>query len=459
MQTSGVVLDVYDDVGGEVLKTMFSSREEIPGFVKAAHALSAGEHAKLPDDAYALVLINGSEKLRKFACVDEGNTTLSVLYFIKHAHKLPAVARQRAAENLKVACGWYGLDVPVELEKEAGIVSSVAGGAANMAVGHAVKNPVGTALTLATAPSLIRGTRDSIKGNLAQVREGEAAHGGAEGGLHAAHHFLKKRAEVVGTSTMPTSVDSGKKPEVPLTTVRKTAHLRPVVDVTHEEPIKESTVKQASRYALGNRYPLDTHEQVKMASEYFSGYGRKFQPADRHTFCTNLVKRASELDIPVADVVRKYGSEKYASGAELRAAIDTRRQITDHIDKTASALLEEIFTAQGSIPPEDYVTLLTEFDKTAGLDAFYDKDVMDPYYSTYGAEKVAEDKEFRDTVDNFHVTGEDLKRLALTPNNLRACFSDDFVDEYCKDPVAIYKSMPRPQQKLIIRMATENSPG
>ena len=455
MQTSGVVLDVYDDVGGEVLKTMFTSRDALPDFVKAAHSLTPDERSKLPDGDFALVLINGTEKLQKFACIDEGNTTLSVLYFLKNAHKLPEEARQVAAENLKIACGWYGLDVPEELEKEAGL--------ANMALNAAAKNPIGTAMTAMTVPSLVKGTSQNIKGNLAKVRAGEAM-GGVAGGLgamagHGMEHIAEafKVAEVTGTSTMPLSV-APTVPEPTKATVRKTAHLRSVVDVTDKEAMAPVTEKKASRYALGERYPLDGYSQVKRASVYFEEYGKRFAPADRHEFCVNLVKRASELGIPLSDEVRKYGSEKYASAIELETALDTRRSIV--FDTTKRDLLNKIAEARAVVPPEDYVVLLTEFDKTASIDHLYDSDVMDPFASTYGFEKDAEDekKTFTDVIGNYYVTAADLDRLKSNKPGLKHTFGHDFCEEYCKDPVGIYKSLPVEQKKLLIRMATENSP-
>lgn len=448
MRTSGVVLDVYDDVGGQVLRSMFSSKDEVPGFVKQAHALTPDELSKLPDDAFALVLLNGEEKLKKFACIDEGNTALSVLYFLKHAHKLPVEARATAAENLKVACGWYGLDVPEELEKEAGLGS--------MALRAAAANPVGTAMTAMTAPSLVRGTHQNIQRNLAAVRAGEAE-GGVAGGLEAmAGH---KHAEITGTTSMPLSAPPPTEPgAVAKTTVRKTAHLRSVVDVTDKEAMSQVTEKKASRYALEGRYPLDSYEQVKEASAYFGEYGKMLEPAERHAYCVNLVKRASELDIRLPDNVRAYGSEKYASALELEVAIDARRALVS--DEDQRELLSKIAESAGSVPPEDYVVLLTEFDKVSGLNVYYDGDVPDPYASTYGFEKDAEDDKanFTDVIGNYYVTGADLQRLKSNIPGLHHTFGKDFTEEFLKDPVGIYKSLPVDQKKLLIRMATENSP-
>ena len=36
MQTSGLILDVYDDYRGDTIRSLFPSRSEIPGLVKAS---------------------------------------------------------------------------------------------------------------------------------------------------------------------------------------------------------------------------------------------------------------------------------------------------------------------------------------------------------------------------------------------------------------------------------------
>jgi hypothetical protein len=114
---SGLVLDVYDDPEGNVLKSVFPAYEDVPGIIKEAHALTQEEQAKLPDDVFALILVDGETSLRKYACVDGGNTAMAVEYFMINRHKLPAEAQKVAAANLCKACGWFDIDPPEELEK------------------------------------------------------------------------------------------------------------------------------------------------------------------------------------------------------------------------------------------------------------------------------------------------------------------------------------------------------
>jgi len=500
MRTSGLVLDFYDDVGGTLFKGMFPTSNIVPDFVKQASGLSPESLDHLPDDAFALVMINGEEKLRKFACVDEGNTALSVLYFLKNAEKLPVEAQVKTAENLKIACEWYELDVPEELEKVAGL----AGGAARMGGRYIESKATSLAkdplklIQYAAMPSLIKGTASNVGKNLSHLEE--ASHD-AVAGMPDLHSFMGKQGELTGSSTMPLSASMGKGEgaKSSLAAVQKTAattmgrkvpghsnddapdpgnpngqysaqppsqpqmkNMEPHVDVTHKEASVRSEELRATHYALGSRYPLDSYEQVKQASAYFEEYGERLEPGDRHEYCSNLVKRARDMRVMLPVNIMKYGSEKLASPSEFQAAIDMRRNVLDSDEK--AVLLQKVAGYYGKIDPELLRGLLGEFDKIAGIDHLYDEAVYDPFYSTYGQVKTASDEdsveEFSDIIGNLYVTGKQLAAFAATEyKQVKGIFGGDMANEFIKDPIAIYKSLPVDQKKMIIRMATENAPG
>ena len=116
---SGLVLDIYDDQSSAVLREIFPNEADLPDIIKTAHVITADEYQKLPDDSFALVLVDGDVELKKFATIDAGNTALSVEYFLKTAHRLPIEAQRVAANNLVAACGWYDIDPPEQLCKVA----------------------------------------------------------------------------------------------------------------------------------------------------------------------------------------------------------------------------------------------------------------------------------------------------------------------------------------------------
>lgn len=491
MQTSGLVLDVYDDFGGGVLRELFPRFDDIPEQVKEAHVVTAEERMQLPDDVFALVLVNNGETLRKYACIDGGNTVLSVQYFLKNAYKLPLEAQQVAAENLKAACAWYDLQVPEELEK--------------VALG------LGTAMTALTAVPILKGTHQAISENLAANR----ALGGTQGNIVTPSMrdaaLGRKTAEVSGTVLAPNQPpgDPGTGPKDSKTVIQKTARighlvgpssgdvppdvvkpptheqpkalpqarqLHPTVNVSDKEPPKFLVEKKAEHFALPEqkKYPLDSYAQVKAASSYFDTYAKHMAPPTRHEYAVNLVKRASAMSIGVSDLARKYGAEDFAPEAEIKAAFDARRLEVQH-DEDALKLLGQVekvarfrMWKEASVEQpqvvsaDEVVELLAEFDKVAGLDHHYDRTIPDPYYSIYGFEKDAEDAdpEFSEIVGNETVTGADLRRLArIGAFGIKTTFGADFQEEFLKDPVGIFKSLPLAQKKMVMRMANAAQPG
>jgi hypothetical protein len=160
---SGLVLDVYDDPDGEVLREIFPTYESVPEIVKEAHQLTQEERSGLPDDLFALVLLDGDTVMRKMACVDAGNTALAVEYFMKTAHKLPDAAQKVAAANLLTACGWYDLEPPEELQKVALL------GAAWKAGKVLHGGTLGALGGIAMAPGIIKGTAQEVGRGMRQA--------------------------------------------------------------------------------------------------------------------------------------------------------------------------------------------------------------------------------------------------------------------------------------------------
>ena len=144
---SGLVLDVYDDPTGEVLRGIFPTLADVPDLIKCASAVTPEQRATLPDDVFALVLHQGDVAIPKYACVDGGNTALSVEYFMKLGHRLPENAQRSTAQNLVTACGWYGIEPPEEMKK--------------IALG------LSTLMTAISVPSIAKGTSAQISQNLA----------------------------------------------------------------------------------------------------------------------------------------------------------------------------------------------------------------------------------------------------------------------------------------------------
>jgi len=408
------------------------------------------------------------------------------MFFQKNGHKLPVEAQKVAAANLKIACDWF--ELPVKgLEKVA-----LVGWAAQKAVEHPW-----TVLQAAMAgPEMVHG----VKENLKAVHEIEHNRGDAFGGMPISPEQIKEHRKTASASdAVRTAIhgpqhtlggmlggplkgairamkdQDGKIPVHPKTVRRavegaveggkrsiekakeyltqKKASMSPYVDVTNLEAKGEVTIKKASVYALNGQYPLDSFGQVKVASAYFEQYAREFQPEDRRTFCKALLKQAEALGISVGDDVRHYGGEDFAAPDMLKVAHDSRIGLI--LDPGQRVLLTSLFEKAAELGPELFADTLAEFDKVAGLNYLYDKDLADPYYSTFY--KQAE-QEYSYIDGNDMVTEDALRALARsTRTTMRTQFAEDFVDEFCKDPVGIFKSMPKDQKKIIMRLANDTA--
>ena len=128
MKTAGIVFDFYDDPVGSVLKKAFPTPEELPEQIKVAHILTPEEHDVLRDDAYALRMSNEGKVMRKFACVDAGNTLLSMLYLEEAATALTDEAVKVAAANIAEFAQEFGLGLTPFIKAQVEVTKTAATG-------------------------------------------------------------------------------------------------------------------------------------------------------------------------------------------------------------------------------------------------------------------------------------------------------------------------------------------
>jgi hypothetical protein len=289
-------------------------------------------------------------------------------------------------------------------------------------------------------------------------------------------YLMGKEAETSGTHVMPLSAPTDQSTTLnPARTIRKVAEdpgaleknegqpgeqikslpQAPVlhVDVTDKDAPKSAT-KQAEHYALpdSRRYPLDNYAQVKQAAAYFNEWGARMAPSIRREYCSNLVKRASALGIEVSEGARNYGASGYGDPARVEAMLDMRRGVIKEAEYLKG--LDYLKEKRAETDPEAFAVALGEFDKVAGISELYDRDIHDPYLTTFG-EKRAEDEGGAILVGNDYISHEELKRFAKTHScSLKDTFGDDFCDEFRKDPVGVTNSLPVDQKKIVLRLAS-----
>jgi hypothetical protein len=226
--------------------------------------------------------------------------------------------------------------------------------------------------------------------------------------------------------------------------------IRPHIDVAHATAPQPKHAG-VEHYALPSEelYPLDNHSQVKHAARYFSETYTFMEPPTRHEYCVNLVKRASDLSVAVDDLIEHYGSEKYASAEHIDTCLLTRQNRL--LDNVHLAVLDKLASLRTAMDPSDFAMTLYEFDKATQL--VNTAGVPDAYFSTFGKYASSKAADLI-TLGGESTTAAELGELAARQrDSLKKRFGEDFVEEFQKDPLAIFNSMPRDQKLVLIRMA------
>lgn len=461
------VVDQYDDTSGEILASRFPNPEGLPDFVKTAHRMTDDELTGMPDDAFALVLFDNGVKMKKFAMVDKGNTALSVVYLLEQGHLLPADVIKVAASNLINACEHYGLDVPKHLKEAAQKgVSGVSGkGQTPYARGAKVNriqfdSPHNSDGSYHDNPPLgkdeedqdlkHRTNYDSIQGtNFLQIP-----------------HFSQKETikddHAGSTDNMKQAMvkTAGAFGDAPGEVVTKQKGWResPHFDISGWDPRQAFTnvPEEATETLLRGHYPVDTYDQVKTASSYFAENWKEFAPRDRRTYCVKLAQKLASLDLPISEEVERYSSPGYAADVDDMAMV-RKNLVPEEFHGTLQMLVEK----RAGVQPETFAEALNDFDHATDLHYHWGKNLMDPWYTTFGpsTEKLASANWTYDELGT-RIGENDLKALARNGRPLvEQTFGAKFADEFQKSPKDFFQSLPKPQKLVLARLASDPHAG
>lgn len=244
-----------------------------------------------------------------------------------------------------------------------------------------------------------------------------------------------------------------------------------VVDVTNASPpmqkvaaVEREEIEYAIERADGSQYfPLKDAKSVKTAAEYFEGNHRNMVPRERREYAVKVANVAKRGELPLPTELRKYASQGYSPNLEGHLTTRYLHLVNADAPQTHKDLLVKVAALQRSTPPEEFAEVLERFDVEVGLDALWDRDIADPYYSTFCLEKVAKGAVAAptrfDLGDNTFVTEQELLWLAERgKKQMIENFGWDVANSFTKNPVAIFKSMPTPEKKVIGKMAMNYSP-
>lgn len=476
---SGVVIDYFDD-RGETLKKIFPTLADVPDIIKTA---SVPDKEKIHDPAaFALILADRGHVMHKFACIDAGTTAMSTIYFMEHGDKLPEEAQKVAATNLTRACLQYGLVPPLAMVK----MADIEGGRPpsedekveirNWLRGHnnpsdemfhafleskGIKPSLGEPVAYDFAHELSKSATDTIAGGKADdMPSSEFPKSQIEKGkkVEMEHTKNPQLAEEIARDHLEEFKDYYTRLDK-MEEEAKAEKKGSVVDITGKAPksiVKKASPKSDEDYAVilpdGTRhYPIHNWNMVKKAEVYFQEEQIRMEPEIRRQFAKNLTKKAHSIGYPIDVEIANLGASRYNSQGHLKQAIEMRKIAC--APGSSREFLDELFEKRAEIQPEVYAECLRRFDVEQGLDRGWDHVIPDPWFSTFGISKTAA---VVWELGPDRVTEEALKNLAI---NFLYLVQDQFTylmaNEFRKDPLGVFNSMPLPQKRLLARLAND----
>lgn len=472
---SGYVFDTYDDEDGQVLRTIIENPGQLPPFVKTAARLTEAQISELPDDQFALIMLadttSGPLKLKKYATVDKGNTTLSVLYLLKQASFMPSEMVQATARNLVGALDRHGLQVPEELLKLANKKNTMSLGVS----GKSQKPYVNGKVQQLQYPEILEEPKESHENP--QLGRHDAAWSDVNQRTNAegtpGNNFLElpafpqkekiKAASATDIDRWDTSRKSqtwdhsqlfNQSPQLKQQSWKES----PYFDISGWDPsmpgVPDPTPPE--RTLLDGSYPIDGYDQVKTASVYFNDNWKALGFRDRHTYCVKLAHRMNELGMAIPDNIARYGATTYA--ADVESYVEARRS---YVHEEAHPALDMLLEKRAQISPGVFAEALAEFDRLNDLNWHWDSKVADPWFSTFGPshEKIAEEN-WRWDGAGTRICEEDLKDLAKNSyERLVNSFGADFAKEFAKSPKTVFTSLPDPNKLILARFASDRHSG
>lgn len=196
------------------------------------------------------------------------------------------------------------------------------------------------------------------------------------------------------------------------------------------------------------KYAMPDQNHVKIASAYFDKYAMQLAPAHRHQFANNVLRRARELDVPLAKTahLEKWASPHYADTVDWH--LEARKSLLPRSEEKRE-ILDKLASVRRSTDPVTFATALHEFDHEAGLDRYYDRGLTDPWNATMSHEKTSS---WHDEIDGDTLTEQDLRKAAAS-GKIKSHFGEAFANQFKKHAIDIYSSLPTPEKVIIKQIA------
>lgn len=196
-------------------------------------------------------------------------------------------------------------------------------------------------------------------------------------------------------------------------------------------------------FSGSKKYPMYNQYLVKTAEEFFDANYKTLRPSVRKEFAEKIKLNASRFDHKVKSAtLMDYAAQEYSPNFEL--LLQVRKVFLN-----GNREVDKLATVAKTLDPFRFAKLLEAFDKKAGLDRYYDKDIPDAYITVFGLTKKAD---FEVTIGNNTITGERLKAWAASEKGqqkIAEMMGPATIQEFKAAPVEVFSSLPRPHKTLI----------
>jgi hypothetical protein len=207
----------------------------------------------------------------------------------------------------------------------------------------------------------------------------------------------------------------------------------------------------SKNYALNNRYPLNTKEDVQKASTYFDKFASQLSVDERHEFASNVCDKARSLCTPVtSSLLNKYACRQYGNLVDSQLVL---RESCIHEDSKLSGAFRKLASKRSEIKEADiFAKALYELDKQAGLTKYYDRGIADPFLTTTNS--IEKKAEYVYTDEGNYITESKLTSII----NDKAILIEKYlgktlIDGLKSEGYSAFEALPKDAKDIIVRIA------
>lgn len=267
------------------------------------------------------------------------------------------------------------------------------------------------------------------------------------------HHKLPYEAQKIAAAFIHRACDKfGVEPSPSVK--QASSSTTPSANIYFEKAIEKvghfKTASVGGVFALDNKYPINTKEEVLKADSYFNKYASDFSIENKHEFAKNVCQRATQLGVITGANIQKYAASNYGSALRLEQSLATRKTLLDE-DSPYREAFDKIASYRGKVEPEVFAKTLYELDKKAGIERCYNGHIMDPFDAVCGG--MAKVANYIYQKDHIYMTEEDLKNaLSSKEKTLKDYFGDTLVKGLKSEGSAAFTALPDDTQDIIARI-------